>query len=215
MKNHGFELMADYHSPQYGDFSWDGSFNFSLYRNEVEKLNDYVSYISAGDWRIMEGEPMGVYYGYVADGLFRTEEEVYNSADQEGKKQLDFMGTGLRDINHGADILNAWSTDNPNSSIPALALTDANNELRMSTYFVEDGTYFKMKYIKLQYDLPSKIAKKFCQGLSVYGQVENVFTLTGYSGLDPELPLSSYGARVDNSPYPRSRTFSFGINLQF
>lgn len=278
MKNHGFELMADYHSPQYGDFSWDGSFNFSLYRNEVEKLNDYVSYISAGDWRIMEGEPMGVYYGYVADGLFRTEEEVYNSADQEGKglgrirykdldgngvideddrcvigdpnpdfslglnlsfkykqftlstfftgefgfdiynivkKQLDFMGTGLRDINHGADILNAWSTDNPNSSIPALALTDANNELRMSTYFVEDGTYFKMKYIKLQYDLPSKIAKKFCQGLSVYGQVENVFTITGYSGLDPELPLSSYGARVDNSPYPRSRTFSFGINLQF
>ena len=60
MKNHGFELMADYHSPQYGDFSWDGSFNFSLYRNEVEKLNDYVSFISAGDWRIMEGQPMAI-----------------------------------------------------------------------------------------------------------------------------------------------------------
>ncbi len=278
MKNHGFELVADYHSKQYGDFSWDGSFNFSLYRNEVEKLNDYVSFISAGDWRIMEGEPMGVYYGYVADGLFRTEEEVYNSATQEGKglgrirykdldgngvinendrcvigdpnpdfsiglnlsfkykrftlstfftgefgfdiynivkKQLDFMGTGLRDINHGADILNAWTPENPNSNIPALALTDANNEMRMSTYFIEDGSYFKMKYIKLQYDLPSKVAKKFCQGLSIYGQVENVFTITGYSGLDPELPLSSYGARVDNSPYPRSRTFSIGLNLQF
>lgn len=278
MKNHGFELMADYHSKQYGDFSWDGSFNFSLYRNEVEKLNDYVSFISAGDWRIMEGQPMGVYYGYVADGLFKTEEEVYNSADQDGKglgriryrdldgngvidendrcvigdpnpdfsiglnlsfkykqftlstfftgefgfdiynivkKQLDFMGTGLRDINHGASILNAWTPENPNSTIPALALTDANNEMRMSTYFVEDGSYFKMKYIKLQYDLPSKIAKKFCQGLSIYGQVENVFTITGYSGLDPELPLSSYGARVDNSPYPRSRTFSIGLNLQF
>lgn len=277
MKNHGFELMADYHSPQYGDFSWDGSFNFSLYRNEVEKLNDYVNYVG-GDWRIIEGQPMGVYYGYVADGLFRTEEEVYNHADQQGKglgrikyrdldgngvidendrcvigdpnpdfsiglnlsfkykqftlstfftgefgfdiynmvkKKLDFMGTGLRDINHGADILNAWSEDNPNSSIPALALTDANNEQRMSTYFIEDGSYFKMKYIKLQYDLPSKLAKKFCQGLSIYGQVENVFTITGYSGLDPELPLSSYGARVDNSPYPRSRTFSIGINLQF
>ena len=278
MKNHGFELMADYHSPRYGDFSWDGSFNFSLYRNEVEKLNDYVSFISAGDWRIMEGQPMGVYYGYVADGLFRTEEEVYNHADQSGKglgrikyrdldgngvidendrcvigdpnpdfsiglnlsfkykqftlstfftgefgfdiynivkKQLDFMGTGLRDINHGAGILNAWTPENPNSSIPALALTDANNEMRMSSYFVEDGSYFKMKYIKLQYDLPSKLAKKFCQGLSIYGQVENVFTITGYSGLDPELPLSSYGARVDNSPYPRSRTFSIGLNLQF
>lgn len=278
MKNHGFELMADYHSPQYGDFSWDGSFNFSLYRNEVEKINDYQTYISAGDWRIQEGQPMGVYYGYVADGLFRTEEEVYNHAEQEGKglgriryrdlngdgvinesdrciigdpnpdfsiglnlsfkykqftlstfftgefgfdiynivkKQMDFMNTGLQNINHGAGILNAWSPENPNSSIPALSLANSNDELRMSTYFVEDGSYFKMKYIKLQYDLPSKLAKKFCQGLSIYGQVENVFTITGYSGLDPELPLSSYGARVDNSPYPRSRTFSIGVNLQF
>ena len=279
MKNHGFELMADYHSPQYGDFSWDGSFNFSLYRNEVEKLNDFVSYISAGDWRIAEGEPMGVYYGYIADGLFKSYDELYNSPEQEGKglgrikyrdingdgvindddrciigdpnpdfsiglnltfkykqftlstfftgefgfdiynitkKQLDFMGTGLRDINHSTNVLNAWTPENPNSTVPALALNDDNHELtRMSTYFVEDGSYFKMKYIKLQYDLPAKAAKKFCQGMSIYGQVENVFTITGYSGLDPELPLSSYGARVDNSPYPRSRTFSLGINLQF
>lgn len=277
MKNHGFEIMADYHSPQYGDFSWDGSLNFSMYRNKVEKLNDNVSYIG-GDWRIMEGQPMGVYYGYVADGLFRTQEEVDNSATQSGKglgriRYKDIDGNGVIDdndrtvigdpnpdfslglnlsfkykqftlstfftgefgfdiynymkrplllasfqptsYNRSTDILNAWTTENPNSNIPALTTEDTNQEQRMSSYFIEDGTYFKMKYIKLQYDLPSKIAKKFCQGLSVYGQVENVFTITGYSGLDPELPLSDYGARVDKSPYPRSRTFSLGINLQF
>ena len=45
--------------------------------------------------------------------------------------------------------------------------------------------------------------------------MENVFTITGYSGLDPELLPAEYGARIDNGVYPRPRTFTFGINLQF
>ena len=51
--------------------------------------------------------------------------------------------------------------------------------------------------------------------LNVYAQVDNVFTITGYKGLDPEVPLSAYGARVDNGPYPRARTFSMGVNVTF
>jgi hypothetical protein len=51
--------------------------------------------------------------------------------------------------------------------------------------------------------------------MNVYGQVENVFTATKYSGLDPEVPLGVYGARIDNGPYPRARTFSLGLNLSF
>lgn len=47
------------------------------------------------------------------------------------------------------------------------------------------------------------------------GQIENLFTITGYSGLDPELPLGTYGARVDSAPYPMARTFSMGLNLKF
>ena len=95
MKNHGFELNLGYHSPQYGDFSWDGNFNMSMYRNELVKLNDEVSVIG-GDFRLIEGQPMGVYYGYVSDGIFQTEDEVSNHAIQEGK------GVGrlkYRDIN--------------------------------------------------------------------------------------------------------------------
>lgn len=53
------------------------------------------------------------------------------------------------------------------------------------------------------------------QAVNVYFQVENVFTITKYSGLDPELPLGAFGARVDNGPYPRSRNFSLGLNLSF
>ena len=86
----------------------------------------------------------------------------------------------------------------------------------MSTYFIEDGSYLKMKYIKLGYDCP----KKWCENLgassvNIFGQVENIFTLTGYSGLDPELNLGAYGARVENGAYPRSRTFTLGVNVAF
>ncbi len=278
MKNHGMELNIGYHSPQYGDFSWDGNFNFSMYRNELVKLNDEVSVIG-GDFRLIEGQPMGVYYGYVCDGIFQNEDQVANHAIQPGKgvgrlifrdidgngevnendrciignpnpdfalgvtlsasyknwtlstffsgefgfdiyngtrKQLEFMTYGNTYTNRGVDVLNAWTPTNTGSSIPALTTVDDNNETRMSTYLVEDGSYLKCKYIKLAYNFDQKWMKTIgLSSLSVYGQVENIFTITDYSGLDPEVPLSTYGARIDNGPYPRARTFSMGLNVQF
>ena len=278
MKNHGFELNLGYHSPQYGDFSWDGNFNLSMYRNKLVKLNDEVSVIG-GDWRLIEGQPMGVYYGYVNDGIFQTEDQVSNHAIQEGKgvgrliyrditgdgvvneadrciigdpnpdfamgltltanyknwslsaffsgefgfdiyngtrKQLEFMTYGNLYTNRSKDALSAWTQNNPSATIPALTTIDDNNETRMSTYFMEDGSYLKCKYIKLSYLFDQSWMKTIgLQAMSIYGQVENVFTMTGYSGLDPEVPLSAYGARVDNGPYPRARTFSVGLNLTF
>ena len=278
MKNHGMELNIGYHSPKYGDFSWDGNFNFSMYRNELVKLNDEVSVIG-GDFRLIEGQPMGVYYGYVCDGIFQNEDQVSNHAIQPGKgvgrlifrdidgngevnendrciignpnpdfalglslsasyknwtlstffsgefgfdiyngtrKQLEFMTYGNTYTNRGVDVLDAWTPTNTGSSIPALTTVDDNNETRMSTYLVEDGSYLKCKYIKLAYNFDQKWMKTIgLSSLSVYGQVENIFTITGYSGLDPEVPLSTYGARIDNGPYPRARTFSLGLNVQF
>ena len=278
MKNTGWELTVNYNSPQYGDWSWNGNFNISQYKNKVEKLNDFTKTLG-GDVRLIEGKPMGVYYGYVVDGIFQNETEVANHAIQQGKgvgrfkyrdldgngvinendqcvigdpnpdfslglnlsvtwkrltlstfltgefgfdiyngtkRQLNFMSYGGNSTNRGKDILNAWSTTNTSSSIPALTLADNNNETRMSTYFVEDGSYLKMKFVKLAYDLPTKwLSRIGASTLSVYGQLENVFTITDYSGLDPELPLGTYGARYDGGPYPRSRTFTVGVNLTF
>ena len=74
----------------------------------------------------------------------------------------------------------------------------------------------KMKYIKLAYDFPQKWVKAMhATNLNVYFQAENIFTITGYTGLDPELPLGGYGARVDNAPYPRSRNFTMGLSMSF
>ena len=249
-----------------------------MYRNELVRLNDEVSIIG-GDFRLIEGQPMGVYYGYVCDGIFQNADQVSNHAIQEGKgigrliyrdidgngivnendrciigdpnpdlgmgltltanyknwtlstffsgefgfdiyngtrKQLEFMTYGNLYTNRGIDVLKAWSPDNTGASIPALTTVDDNNETRMSTYFVEDGSYLKCKYIKLSYRFDQPWMKALgLSAMNLYGQVENVFTLTDYSGLDPEVPLSVYGARIDNGPYPRARTFSMGLNLTF
>lgn len=278
MRNTGWEFNIDYHSPDYHGFTWSGNFNIGCYKNQVVKLNDFQNTIG-GDVRLMVGQPMGVYYGYVADGLFTTQEEVANHAVQEGKglgriryrdingdgiiteddqciigdpnpdlslglnldfkyrgfslsmfftselgfdvinstkRQLYFMSYGDRSSNRSVDILNAWSPENPGSTIPALSATDENNEVRFSTFYVEDGSYLKMKYLKLGYDLPQKaLTALHAQHVNIYCQMENLFCITRYSGLDPELPLGGFGARVDNGPYPRSRNFTFGLNLAF
>ncbi len=278
MSNNGFELQLNYISPKYGDFSWNGNFNISRYKNKLVKLNNMVNTIG-GDIRLIKDQPMGVYYGYVYDGIFQTPDEVANHAQQTGAapgrmkfrdldgngvinendrciigdpnpdfslglnldfkyrdftlstffcgdfgfdiynptlRQLNFMGNGGVSTNRSVDVLNAWTQTNTSAKIPALALTDDNNETRMSTYYVEDGSYLKMKYIKLAYSLPAKVLRPISgTSCNVYAQLENVFTITKYSGLDPELPLGTYGARVDNGPYPRSRVLSLGLNLTF
>ncbi|MBR1879035.1 MAG: TonB-dependent receptor [Paludibacteraceae bacterium] len=278
MRNMGVEFIISYNSPQYNDFSWNASFNISHYKNTVVKLNDFVNQLG-GDYRLIEGQPMGVYYGYVVEGIFQNAAEVASHATQTGaapgrlmyadldnnglidekdqkiigdpnpdvsmglnldfkwkgltlsmfftsecgfdiynttKRQLDFMSYGGVSTNRGVSVLNAWTPANTNTTVPALSAVDNNNEMRMSSYYVEDGSYLKMKYIKLSYDLPKRVLTPWhCERLNIFAQVENMFTATAYSGLDPELPLGGYGARIDNGPYPRSRSFSLGLNLNF
>lgn len=278
MKNNGWEVSLNYMSPWYGDFSWNGSINISQYKNELVTLNSRQKFIG-GDTRLIPGEAMGVYYGYVCDGIFQNATEVANHATQPGaapgrliyrdldgngviddndrciigdpnpdlsmginlafkykaftldmffagdfgfdvinhmKRQLLSMSYGNLATNRGVGILNAWTPENTNTDVPALSLTDDNNEARFSNYYVQDGSYMKMKYLKLSYSLPKRIISKIgASNLDVYGQVENVFTITGYDGLDPEILPGEYGARIDNGAYPRPRTFTLGLNLQF
>jgi TonB-linked SusC/RagA family outer membrane protein len=119
-------------------------------------------------------------------------------------------------------ITNAWSEDNTNTSIPRLSLDDPNNNIRPSSYFVSDGSYLRLKSLTLGYNF-SKLAHKIkSEKLRVYIQAQNLLTITGYQGMDPEVGLQSYSSStrnldmgVDRGLYPTARTLMVGVNLGF
>lgn len=114
----------------------------------------------------------------------------------------------------------AWNKPGDNAKYPALAniLADANNNMRASSFYVENGSYLRLQNIQLGYNLPRSLCakSKLFSSCRVYVSGQNLFTITGYSGLDPELGVNSpLDMGVDNTRYPSSRTLTFGVNLQF
>ena len=88
---------------------------------------------------------------------------------------------------------------------------------QMISYFVEDGSFLRCTDITLGYTLPSKLTKRWGMSkLRVYGSVSNLFIITSYSGYDPEVDVQSgLTPSMDYNRYPRSRQFSFGVNVTF
>ena len=122
--------------------------------------------------------------------------------------------------NKDASVLDAWTEENIDATIPRLSLDDPNNNIRPSSYFLEDGSYLKLNNLQFGYTLPALKLKG--TSLRVYTQVSNVFTLTKYSGLNPQIGLQSYTSSnrnldigVDRGIYPASRTIILGCNLNF
>ncbi|UII26417.1 SusC/RagA family TonB-linked outer membrane protein [Fulvivirga maritima] len=120
--------------------------------------------------------------------------------------------------NKNNEVLGAWTPENPGSEIPRVSLDDPNNNIRVSSFYVEDGTYFKLYNVQLGYTFPSQKGME----LRLYGQVNNVFTITGYDGMTPEIGLQSYSNSnrnldigIDRGLYPPSRTFTLGVNMSF
>ena len=126
------------------------------------------------------------------------------------KKETDiWAGLSIGNLNKGRRLLSAWSVDNPTSDIPALTLSDNNNEKRVSSYWVENGSYLKLRTIQLGYNFPQSIASKLSmQRLRMYVSAQNLFTIksSSFTGLDPENP--NYG-------YPIPLNLTFGLNVTF
>ncbi|MHB1921102.1 MAG: SusC/RagA family TonB-linked outer membrane protein, partial [Chitinophagaceae bacterium] len=110
--------------------------------------------------------------------------------------------------NWGARVLDAWTPQNPNSTIPALTLVDRNNEGRTSTYFIENGSYLKLRNIQLSYDLKSLFARAGFMNAQVYVSASNLLTVKSksYTATDPENPNYSF-------PIPVIGTI--GLNMSF
>lgn len=116
------------------------------------------------------------------------------------------------------DVLNSWTKDNTYTYVPVAKVTNADGGNSLpSNFYVEKGDYFRLKNIQLGYTLPEKLSKQMnIQKLRVYATVSNVFTLTRYSGFDPEVSSNTLFSRgVDMNSYPNTRNFTVGVNVNF
>lgn len=274
MENRGVEFSLGYRGKTSFGLNYDLTGNISGYRNKITKLPESVvnNYGGNGTTDNILGKPINSYYGYVADGLFQSQEEVDNYATQTGKglgrirykdlnddkvidekdrtwlgnphpdfeyglnivlewKGIDltafFQGIVGNEINNsikrftdfwavdelgsnkGTRVLNAWSPSNTGSDIPALSFSDLNNEKRFSSYYIESGSYIKLRNLQIGYTLPSSVTGKIkIDRTRIYISGQNLMTLSSskFTGLDPENP---------NLGYPISKTFTVGLNVGF
>lgn len=112
----------------------------------------------------------------------------------------------------------AWSKEGDNVKYPRITNSDTNNNMRNSSFYVEDGSYLRLQNMQIGYTIPEVLCRKtrLFSSCRVYISGQNLFTLTKYTGLDPELGINNpLDMGVDNTHYPTSRTLTVGVNMQF
>ena len=126
------------------------------------------------------------------------------------KRETDlWQGLNISNLNKGQRLLDAWTPANAGSTIPALSTMDNNNEKRVSSYFVENGSYAKLRTVQLGYNLPKSVVEKiYMTRVRVYLSAQNLLTIKSrkFTGVDPE--NANFG-------YPIPLNVTFGLNVSF
>ncbi|MCA0959834.1 TonB-dependent receptor [Muricauda ruestringensis] len=125
--------------------------------------------------------------------------------------------------NRSTRVLDSWSPQNTNATLPALGTSVVNRETSPNSYFVEDASYLRLRNLQIGYSLPDTVLDKLgINQIRLYLQASNLFTITDYSGMDPEIPILVSDGSVDNltqgidtAPYPLAQIYTFGVNLKF
>ncbi|CAL1519058.1 TonB-dependent receptor [Chitinophaga sp. MM2321] len=161
------------------------------------------------------GVNLGINYkGFDLSAIFYGSQgnEVVNAL----KVNTHFFGTYVG--GKSKDLLDAWTPENTGATIPKVE--SANNFSTsgvLNSFFVEDGSYLRLRSLSLGYTLnPAVLQRIRMERLRIYCQATNLFTITKYSGLDPELGGSSASFGIDYGNYPNNqKTVLVGINLSF
>lgn len=144
--------------------------------------------------------------------------KIYNYSRQE------YDSDGAYTDRNQMKLIDGWSRWEKEGDIathPAASYGNKSNSNKASTRYLEDGDYLKLRSLSIGYNLD--LSKYYIQNMRIYFTAENVFTLTGFSGIDPEVPAyydettgtyKSIGTAGANL-YPSTRKFMFGINLTF
>ena len=262
VRNTGFELQLG-HNNRISDFQYSATANISYVKN---KITDLKGADTPGQ---SVGDPLSAYFGYVCEGIFRTQADIDNHADQSGAFGKPVLGDLMyKDVNgdkvvnsndrvilgssfpkwnfglnlsasyKGFDIsallqgaadvkamtpstvayafynggkvtekyLDRWSESNPNGSMPRLSMSNSSNKVT-SSFWVTDASYIKMRNLQVGYTINPDFLKKYdISRLRVYCSIDNLFTITGFEGTDPE---------ATGNVHPLTRSYSFGLNLSF
>lgn len=131
--------------------------------------------------------------------------DVYNNQ----KFQTDFWSVTDAGSNKGSRLLDAWNTNNTESTIPALTTNNTADEGRASSYFVENGSYMKLRNLQLGYSLPSELLSKFkMSSVRLYVSGQNLLTIKSKS-------LTCSDPENTDWNYPLATSFSFGVQVGF
>ncbi len=296
-QNKGVELTLEGDILRAKDFKWNLSVNISRNQNKLVSLNSdflnestgLISPPSSG-FNLKIGEPMGLLYGRVADGIIQTQEELdaLNAGAADGIYQYagtrpgdikfrdingdgkvtsldqDIIGNALPEFSGGftnsfeykgvrlsalftyvagndlrwgtlatnvnylsvgssenklAIALDRWTPEKP-SDIPRAVYGDPNSNNLISSYYVYDGSYLRLKNISLNYLIPLKVLQKtgFLRSVEINASATNLLTFTKYPGLNPEttnLFNNDLSAGLDNSRFPIAKVYTLGLRVGF
>jgi TonB-linked SusC/RagA family outer membrane protein len=268
IENKGIEISLSTQNIITDNFTWNSQFNISGNRNKVLELynNQPIDDIGRGGNRIMEGQPIGIFYSYESLGVDpSTGDIVYADTNFDGEitsddrtivgnphpdfiggftnnfsyKNIDLtiflQGSYGNDVFHGsrlfleslqggdnqiAAVTRRWRQPGDITDIPR-ATTDpvaSVQNKRVSSRFIEDGSYLRVKNVTLGYTLDgTKSKKQLFSSLRTYISIQNLLTFTNYTGLDPEVNYRGDSNSVigtDFFTYPQARTFTLGVNLK-
>lgn len=130
----------------------------------------------------------------------------------------DFSSSPL--MNYTSDIFDRWHGEGTSNKYPRLSSASSSNWNRVSDIYVEDADYLKIKNIAIGYDFKKTFKSLPFEQLRLYASIQNLYTFTGYSGMDPEIGFGgedsgSYAQGIDLGYYPSSRNILFGLNVKF
>ncbi len=196
-----------------------GDFNYVDLDNDGDIDDDDRTFLGSAIPDFTYGINFNANYKSFDLGLFL---QGVSGVDIWNGKRLQFIldGSGGNKI---SEVLEAWTPQNTNTEIPRLTIRDQANNRRSSSFYVEDGSFLRLKSLQIGYTLPTNLINKISiQRARVYISGQNILTFTDYSGYDPEIGrggvfenTSIFNGGVDRNTYPQAKSWFAGIQITF
>lgn len=205
------ESEADAYNKQYGQSAVPGDVRFVDYNRDGALTDDDMHNIGNGYPKVTFGWNFNASYKDFDFSMLISGAFGGKIADVTRRLDCDY-------VNLPAEFMDRWHGEGTSNKIPRFTFPgkDSNrNWGRFSDLYIHNGDYARIKNIQLGYTLPATLTRKFfVSRLRLYVSAENLFTFTGYKGLDPEL-ANDAAPGIDRGYYPQARTYTVGFNLNF